>query len=287
VRASLHPFGLSRARFVPEQARLVRVVVSVLAVSVAAVALGPGAALSSRLATIPTIYVNYTTDCTFAMSVDGGIEITSPAAPGVVIPPGLYQVVVSQAYALSPGAPRCAPSTYLLTGPGVSLSFVVGEGSPYEEATQSFAASSTFVAVVEDQPLVQLVFTTAATGSSTSLLSPSYAPAAGAGQVQPGLVGSDVVPDRGTLRATVGTAGKTTLTVHGKSVVSLEAGEYEVAVDDETARAGFAVRKLGRPPLSLTGAAFVGRRTTKIDFTAGTWTYYSKASGARRFVVVA
>jgi hypothetical protein len=287
VRASLDLLGLSRARFVPEKARLVRVVVSLLAVSVAAVAIGPGAARSSRLATIPTIYVNYTTDCTFTMSVDGGIEITSPTAPGVVIPPGSYQVVISQAYALSPGAPRCPPSTYDLTGPGVSLSFVVGEGSPYEEATQTFAAASTFVAVVEDQPLVQLVFTTAATGSSASLLTPSQSPPAGKGQVQPGLVGSDVVPDRGTLRATVGTAGKATLTVHGKSVVSLEAGEYEIAVDDETARAGFTVRKLDQRPVEVSGASFVGKRTTKVDFTAGTWTFYSKATGARRFLVVA
>ena len=88
------------------------------------------------------------------MRVDGGIDITSSTAPGVVIPPGSYQVVVSQAYALAPGAPRCPPSTYQLTGPGVALSFVVGEGSPYEQATETFAAASTFVGVVEDQPLV-------------------------------------------------------------------------------------------------------------------------------------
>ena len=204
-----------------------------------------------------------------------------------MIPPGSYQVVVSQAYALSPGAPRCPPSTYELTGPGVSLSFVVGEGSPYEQATETFAAASTFVAVVEDQPLVQLVFTTAANGSSTSLLSPTQGPAAGEGQVQPGLVGSDVVPDRGTLRATVGTAGKAMLTAHGKSVVSLEAGEYVIVVDDETARAGFTVRKLDQHPVTISGALFVGRRTTKVDLTVGTWTFYSSESGARRFVVVA
>ena len=88
MRVRLELVGPSRARFVPERARLVRVVVSLLAVS-AAVALGPAAALAARLTTIPTIYVNYTTDCTFTMSVDGGVNITSPTAPGVVIPPGL------------------------------------------------------------------------------------------------------------------------------------------------------------------------------------------------------
>ena len=224
MNASLDPPAPGRTRFLPGRARPVHGLASVLA---AVLAFGPTVALSSPLATLPTIYVTYTTDCTFTMSADGGIEISSPTAPGVVIPPGSYQVVVSQGYALSPGAPRCPPSTYELTGPGVSLSFVVGEGSPYEQAVASFAPSSTFVAVVEDAPLAQLVFTTAATGSSSSLLSPTQAPAAGTAQTQPGLVGSQISSGRGTLRATVGRSGKATLSAHGRSVVSLAAGVYE------------------------------------------------------------
>lgn len=284
MNASLDPPAPGRTRFLPGRARPVHGLASVLA---AVLAFGPTVALSSPLATLPTIYVTYTTDCTFTMSADGGIEISSPTAPGVVIPPGSYQVVVSQGYALSPGAPRCPPSTYELTGPGVSLSFVVGEGSPYEQAVASFAPSSTFVAVVEDAPLAQLVFTTAATGSSSSLLSPTQAPAAGTAQTQPGLVGSQISSGRGTLRATVGRSGKATLSAHGRSVVSLAAGVYEIVVADESADAGFTLAKLHQRAVELSGASFVGKRTAKVDLTAGSWSFYATPSGARRFLVVA
>ncbi len=261
--------------------------VGLLLACAALAALGPAAARSSAAATIPTIYVDYTTDCTFTMDTDGGIDITSATAPGVVIPPGPYQVVISQDYALAPGAPRCPPSTLQLTGPSVSLSFVVGEGSPYEQAVATFAPSSTFVAVVEDAPLAQLVFTTAATGSSASLLGPTSSTPAGKGQTQPGLVGADAVPDRGTLDATVGATGKATLTRSGKGVARLAAGEYEIAVHDESARAGFSLEKLHHPDVSISGVSFKGKRDKQIDLTAGTWSFLSTPGSARRFVVVA
>lgn len=255
-----------------------------LIVSVAAIAFGTGAA---RPATTPTIYVTYTTGCTFTITTDGGIDITSTTAPGVAVPPGPYQVVVTQGYALAPGAPRCPPSTFELTGPGVSISEIVGEGAPDEQAGLILQPSATYVAVVVNQPAAQLVFTAAATGSSSSLIGPTTTTTAGVGQVQPGLVGSDVVPARGTLHAMVGASGKVALTDRGKSVVSIEAGSYEIAVDDETSRAGFTLRKLAGHAVAITGASFVGKRTEKVDLTAGTWTFYSKASRASRFAVVA
>jgi hypothetical protein len=286
VKASLDLLRPSRSRFAPVRARR-RLALAVLAAS-AAVAFGLASARSPRAATIPTIYVEYTTDCTFTMSADGGIAITSTTAPAVVLPPGPYQVVVSQAYALSPGAPRCPPSTYELTGPGVNLSFVVGEGSPYEEATETFPPSSTYVAAVANQPLVQLVFSTASSGSSSSLLAPAQGAApAGQGQVQPGLVGSAIPALAGRLQATVDAAGKAALSSHGRSVASLKAGAYELTVEDEDTRAGFTVQKLHQHPLALSGPSFVGRKTRRLELTPGTWIYYAGASPARRFLVVA
>jgi hypothetical protein len=286
VKASLDLLRPSRIRSVPVRTRC-HLAIAALAAS-AVLAGVPGTALASRTATTPTIYVEYTTDCTFTMSADGGIEITSASAPGVVLPPGPYQVVVSQAYALSPGAPRCPPSIYDLTGPGVSLSFVVGEGSPYEEATETFPPSATFVASVENQPLVQLVFSTAASGSSSSLLSPTQGPApSGQGQVQPGLVGSEIPPRAATLEGAVSAAGKATLTLHGTSVASLKAGTYELTVSDEDTRAGFTLQKLHQHAVVLSGRSFVGRRARTFELTPGTWTYYAAAGPVRRFLVLA
>ena len=109
------------------------------------------------------------------------------------------------------------------------------------------------------------MFATAATGSSSSLLPPVPAStAAGTGSTQPGLVGSGIVPYRGSLTATVPVSGPPTLDAHGKPLATLKAGLYEIVVRETSPRGGFFVEKGHTKPLLIAGVGFTGKRTVQV-----------------------
>jgi hypothetical protein len=89
-----------------------------LAAATVAAALAAGGA-SAGVPGIPEIYVTYSQDCTFALSVDGGITVTSSTAPGPTLPPGQYQIVVRMPNPVAGYAPCTAPA-FTLAGPGVT-----------------------------------------------------------------------------------------------------------------------------------------------------------------------
>lgn len=244
---------------------------------------GPGAAGRLNVSTIPAIYVEYNDDCSFAMRVDGGIGITSSTAPGATIPPGLYEVVLR-----APENPRACPIEFQFTGPGVQLFLEYGGEGLNDQRTETLLPAATYVAVdLNDPARTRRVFTTAASGSSSTLVTQAPSTATGPGQVLGDLVGSAILPYRGTLHGTVASSGAVALTARGTSITSVRAGRYDVAVDDRTSHGGFAVEKLHRRAVAITGAAFVGRRTSRVDLTPGTWLFYSKLGQERRVVVVA
>jgi hypothetical protein len=80
--------------------------------------------------------------------------------------------------------------------------------------------------------------------------------------------------------------GKATLKRGGRAVGSLEAGRYDIAVQDASARAGFFVRRGSRKAITVTSLAFVGKRTKRISLTAGKWAFFSKPGKSVRFTVV-
>jgi hypothetical protein len=89
----------------------------------------------------------------------------------------------------------------------------------------------------------------------------------------PDLVGSAIVPFRGTLTAAVSAAGRLSLAYKGKSLKSLKAGKYTIAVTDRSANAGFVLEKLARAPHAITGNTFMGTRTVHVRLTAGRWLF--------------
>jgi len=260
----------------------------VLGAAAAVAVVGGAAAIRSSAAVpgIPSIYVNYNSDCTFSMSVDGGISVTSSSAPGPTLPPGIYQLLVwmpnpNQGYA-------CLKPTFTFTGPGVSTTTIFqGQELHDEHVIPALQPSSTYVAQDASSPATQKVFTTAASGSNSVLL-PAGTQDNGTGtSTQPGLVGSDIVAPPARLLALVSVAGKVTLTLHGKNVGTLKAGKYELQVDDAAPRAGFFVERQGGKAVTVTSIAFVGKRTRQITLTVGRWMYFSKLGTPTRFTVVA
>ena len=230
---------------------------------------------------IPSIYVTYSPNCTFTMTVDGGATVTAASPPGPALPPGQYQIQVLME---NPAAGySCGTPVFTLTGPGVSSTTTFPQESILDNhVLPTLRPSSTYVAEDENAPAATHVyFTTTASGSSSSLLSPAATTTtAKGGSTQTDLVGSGVVPARGRLAASVPTAGRATLMLGGRSVTSLKPGRYDVAIIDESTAAGFWLERQGGKRVALTGIRFRGHETRSVAMTSGRWT-----SSAGPFVV--
>jgi hypothetical protein len=242
--------------------------------------LAAAAAAHPAAAALPSIYVDYDDDCVFAMHADGGFRLTSTAAPGTTIPPGTYQVVLRSPQ----DAPSC-PLRFRLQGPGVQLDWDFGGEALNAQATETLRPGATYVATdLRDPTRYRAVFTTATSGSSSMLVGETPSTATGKGEASSDLVGSAVAPYRGVLEVTLDAGGAVALRRQNRRIVSLRPGRYDLAVVDRTARRGLVVEKRKGRRVSVTGAAFVGSRTTRVALTSGTWTF---SAGTARSVRVA
>ena len=209
---------------------------------------------------LPSIYVNYNQDCTFALSVDGGIT----ASPNATIPPGNYQLLVSMP---NPGSGySCGVPTFTFTGPGVNAqTMFAGQQLQATTVLPALAPSSTYIAEDANVPGATVhTITTAATGSSASLLPASTAASTGS-NTQPDVVGSAVKHAPPELVVSLGPAGKPSLKLGGRLVTTLKAGRYELKPDTAARRAHIVFSGKGRK-LTVTKAE-------EITFSAGRWTF--------------
>src|SRR5262249_21133820 len=188
---------------------------------------------------------------------------------------------------------------FSLTGPGVNVATTLQDGDEDKELDKAtFQPGSTYVAVDYNQPGVARVsFTTTATGSASGIASPTTSSSSGKGDVQSSLLGSSSksstsgtatssLPLRGTLVATVSAAGTPKLTFQGKGVTSLKAGRYTVSVSDHSTRGGFVIQGVKQGATTVTGVAFVGRRTATLNLRAGQWFFYPTFVGTKTFFIV-
>jgi len=247
-----------------------------------------GALAGGSPAAIPgvaALYVVYDQNCTFTLIADPGTPITAASAPGPTLPPGPYQLL-TQMPNPSNGY-LCTSPSFTLAGPGVSISIPFPGQALDDTRLLTLQPSATYVAEDETAPVAtRHVFSTSATGSSTSLL-PTTTTQTGPGgsQEQPDIVGSGLAPFRGVLTARVGATGAVTLTRSGRRVASLAAGRYTIAVGDAARHAGFFVERAGHGTLAVSGVSFVGRRRLTVTFTPGRWAYFSTAGRPTRFTV--
>jgi hypothetical protein len=249
-----------------------------LRAALVALLLAAGAAGSGRAATLPSIYVDYSDACTFTMRADGGITLTTAAAPGTTVPPGLYQVVLTA----PKNAPSC-PMDFKLVGPGVDLEWTFGGEALDAMATETFVPSATYVATdIGNASRGLVVFSTTATGSSSSLVTQMPGTATGKGVTLPGVVGSALLPFRGTVLVSLPHTGAFAVTSRGRRVTTLQPGWYRlVVIDTSTARGLAEVSRSGARTV-LTAGGYTGRRTLTLALTAGT----ALAGGAGARVVV-
>jgi hypothetical protein len=186
------------------------------------------------------------------------------------------------------GPGGCAAMPHFnLRGPGVQVSDNLNEGeSDHVEYNANFLPNSTYVWSSDAVPGVFHTFVTSSDVVGT-------APPRPAGGLTSGnhttvkstdFVGSSILPQRGTVTAAVSAAGTLSLTYQGKSIASLKAGRYTISVTDKSSTSGFAVKKLRHATTTITGRTFIGKRSTKVELTAGKWVF-SPSGGKRSYTI--
>jgi hypothetical protein len=230
--------------------------------------------------------LDYTTAGTLLVTTEDGTAIRTNAAPGVVISPGAYQVIVNDDLPDS----RDTQHAFRLQGPGVNLQTDMASGDNKTELYDvTLAQSATYTFADDRQPtLAHVVFSTAGSASAATGTTGAAGGSSSGTTSNSSVVGSDVksVKFRGNLGASVASNGKLALTAGGSPILKLLTGRYNIRVVDRSANAGFTMQAAGKRAITLTAGAFVGRRTVAVVLTTGAWVYYSPSGKRRSFTVV-
>jgi hypothetical protein len=223
---------------------------------------------------------------------NGTISVTTPDGTPLGVTSGAPQIIPAGFYTLLFSGPGgCTSLPYFhLTGPGANIVTNMAEGATQKTTnTVDLLPSSTYVWTDDAFPGVLHSFTTSAVVEGAP---PSGAPSSsgsagnGKGVSYPDIVGSEIVPFRGTLTAAVTAAGRLSLAFEGKSVTRLESGRYTIAVTDRSSSRGFTLQKAKHAMVAITGSAFTGNHSATVHLTAGRWVFGSGAGASTYSVLV-
>jgi len=269
----------------------------VFAVLVFAAAIAAPASLGASSAApvpLPTLYVQYTNQCTFTVVNDAGQTVTS-------IAPGKYELDVSTPIMfrlLAPGGPSSNPNDFTgckgwvqfqMTGPGVNVYSTLDNGcsSDVVVGTWTLQPSSAYTLEDMNQPAVtKMTITTLASGTPQQPTSTPYNSTSGKGTLSTDIVGSSAPkPLRGILQGKLAATGKLTLTLKGKQVAKLRPGRYTFAISDQDTKGGVSLQPNGKSlrATQLSGLEFVGTKRTTVQLSAGRWTI--SAPGGRSYTL--
>jgi hypothetical protein len=244
----------------------------------------------------PTLYVTYAVNCTFTITNDSGASVSS-------IAPGGYNVEITTPVQFNEETDRMGladsdfsdckgHAQFQLTGPGVSIATTLDDGSnDHALFSAAFLPSSTYVAQDNNQPAVaSRTITTLSGGTPTSpTISTSTGTTTSTTTPSTSVIGSQVpktVKLLGTLDASVSSTGAPALTFKGKAVGRLTAGRYTVSVVDRSTTSGFLLQEIRKSATTVTGVAFVGKRSLTVDLTAGQWFFYPTFVGKKSYFIV-
>ena len=238
-------------------------------------------AAQGRAAATPTIVVNFTPAGAVTVSLNGSPLGTTGGAP-TVIPGGYYSVLLN-----GPGECINLP-LFELSGPGVNIQDDMqgGEVDTHSLPTY-FVPNSTYTWHIDRNAAVVYTFKTS-TDTVGSATTPTPAPTKTTSHpkaTSEDIVGSGVLPFRGTLTGAVSAAGKLSLVFKGKGVTSLKAGRYAIAVADKSPSDGFVVTGKSSS-VSVTGMAFTGKHTQTVSLTVGKWSFGPRAGKTQYSVFV-
>lgn len=265
-----------------------RVPMLLVVVVLVAASVVPQALAAHSTVPLPTLYVNYTNQCTFTVVNDAGQQVTA-------IAPGTYELDVSTPIMfrlLAPGGPSANPNDFTgckgwvqfqMTGPGVNVFSTLDNGCSSDNVigTWTLQPSSTYTLEDLNQPAVtKMTITTLAGGTPQLPTQSPYDTTSGKGTLSTDLIGSSA-PVRGSVQGKLAANGKLTLTLKGKPVSKLKSGRYTFAITDQDRNGGVSLQVNVKDVAAtqLSGQAFVGTKKTTVVLSAGRWTV--SAPGAR------
>ena len=228
-------------------------------------------AAQSRRAATPSLVVTFTPSGAVSVALPNGTAVGSTTGTPTVIPAGYYTLVLN-----GPGECINLP-LWELNGPGVNIQDdMLGGETDTHALYANFLPNSTYTWHIDRNQ--SIVYTFKASSDSAGGTLPTTSGGTGSSPKNPkptsqDITGSAVLPFRGTLTGGVSAAGTLTLAYKGKSVASLKAGKYTIAVTDKSSSSGFMVQKLKHAVMSVTGLAFVGKHSASVQLTAGRWLF--------------
>jgi hypothetical protein len=230
------------------------------------VALAPTA--QARTVANPILRVNFQLDGSVTVTDASGAPVGTKTGSPTVIPAGYYNVLL-----FGPGG--CANVPYFtLKGPGESIVDNMDGGElSTNQYNAYFQPNATYTWHSDVDTSIVYTFATNGTvvGSPPAVVGPKGLASTNHGSAQSvNPLGGSVATYQGILNAAVSPSGKVSLTFKGKSVSSLKAGSYKVAVSDSSASSGLMLQKI-KHVVTLTGLKFMGKHTGKLDLTAGKW----------------
>jgi hypothetical protein len=249
-----------------------RKIVALAALVGALVAFAPAA--QARAAANPVLRVNYQLDGTMTVTLADGTPVGTRTGAPTVIPAGYYTVLM-----FGPGG--CANIPYFtLKGPGENIVDNMDGGElSTNQYNAFFQPNATYSWHSDVDTTVVYTFATSGTvvGAPPPVVGAKGLSSDNHGTAQStNPLGSSVATFRGTLNAAVSPSGKVTLTFKGKSISTLTAGSYKIAVADSSSSSGLMLQKIKRV-VTVTGLKFVGKRTGKVNLSAGKWVVMPQA----------
>jgi hypothetical protein len=237
----------------------------------AVVAFVVAAPAQARRTSNPALFVNFFTDGTIAMTLADGTPVGSTSGTPTVIPAGYYTMVFS-----GPGGCSALPN-FKLSGPGMNLVATMYEGAMSKgPSTANFAPSATYAWIDDAFPSVVHTFSTSSevVGTPPPTTTTKTPTPRGKPVTSNDVVGSQVARTVGTIAGSVNAAGRLAIAFKGKSVGSLKAGRYTIAVKDTSSKVGFSLRKSGQArTIVVTQPSFLGRHSVSVKLTAGRWLF--------------
>jgi len=233
----------------------------------------------------PTLRVTFTAAGSITLTLPDGTPVGTTGGAPTTIPAGYYTLLF-----FGPGECINLP-LFELRGPGVNINddMLGGETDVHTlyatllpNSTYTWHSDRNEALVFTFRASSEVVAGTQPTGSGSSTSSTgSHVMAA-----SQDIVGSAILPFRGTLTGAVSAGGRLTVAFKGKSVSSLKAGRYKVAVSDRSSTNGFVLQKLQHRAVSVTAPTFVGTHSVSITLTAGRWLVMPRLGKATYSIVV-
>jgi hypothetical protein len=253
----------------------------VAAAALAAVLLAPSA--GARTAANLSIDVSFFTNGTITVTLPSGSPVGTTAGSPTVIPAGYYAVLES-----GPGGCTSLPH-FVLTGPGENIVDNLTEGEVTNfQYNAYFQPNSTYTWKDDANPGVVYTFATSGDIQGSAPAVPGHAgiqaSTHGTAQSQD-VLGSAVATSRGTLAGAVSASGALTLSFKGKPAATLAAGKYTLKVTDASKKSGFMLVK-AKQKVTVTGMAYVGKRTATVTLTAGRWSLETAPGGNATAITV-